>query len=103
MYTLFKVAEKAKAAVESQLEQTSEELKSVQQSKAEVDKAKKKLDTQLTEEKARNADANRVIESHSGKIVSLQVRWLGCQFSPSQLQHSSFVILLVFISPLWDF
>ena len=67
------MAEKAKAAVESQLEQTTEELKSVQQAKADVDKARKKLDTQLTEEKARHADANRVIESQTGKIVSLQV------------------------------
>ncbi|XP_075260302.1 uncharacterized protein LOC142351925 isoform X3 [Convolutriloba macropyga] len=66
------VAEKSKAAVESQLEQTTEELKSVQQAKADVDKARKKLDTQLTEEKARHADANRVIESQTGKIVSLQ-------------------------------
>lgn len=64
--------EKAKAAVESQLEQVSEELKTVQQAKADVDKAKKKLETQLTEEKARHADANRVIESQTGKIVSLQ-------------------------------
>ena len=69
------MVEKAKAGVESQLEQVSEELKSVQQAKADVDKAKKKLETQLTEEKARHADANRVIESQTGKIVSLQVSW----------------------------
>ncbi len=44
----------------------------MQQAKADVDKAKRKLETQLTEEKARHADANRVIESQTGKIVALQ-------------------------------